>query len=75
MIRVDQRARHRGRRRRRARLRRYTYDRPVRYHLDCCTLREHAAELHANRLVLVHMGPSMLAVSATSIIKPPPTDS
>jgi ribonuclease BN (tRNA processing enzyme) len=39
----------------------YTYDRDVRYHLAYRTLREHAHELAAGRLVLTHMGPSMLA--------------
>lgn len=38
----------------------YTYDRPLRYHLDYSTLREHAEELDCNRLILTHMGPSML---------------
>lgn len=39
----------------------YTWDRQVRYHLDYRTLREHAGELAAGRLVLTHMGPQMLA--------------
>jgi ribonuclease BN (tRNA processing enzyme) len=39
----------------------YTYDRPIRYHLDYRTLRAHASELHADRIVLTHMSPSMLA--------------
>ncbi|WP_232660986.1 MBL fold metallo-hydrolase [Pseudonocardia sp. TRM90224] len=39
----------------------YTFDRPVRYHLDYTTLREHADDLRAGQLVLTHMGPSMLA--------------
>jgi ribonuclease BN (tRNA processing enzyme) len=38
----------------------YTYDRPVRYHLDYATLRQHADRLDTGRLVLTHMGPSML---------------
>ena len=38
----------------------YTYDKPVRYHLDYCTLREHVHELATNRLILTHMGSSML---------------
>lgn len=38
----------------------YTYDKAVRYHLDYATLREHAAELDAGRLVLTHMSSSML---------------
>ena len=33
----------------------------MRYHLDYRTLREHAGELAAGRLVLTHMGPQMLA--------------
>jgi ribonuclease BN (tRNA processing enzyme) len=41
----------------------YTWDRPVRYHLDYRTVREHAGELAAGRLVLTHMGPTMLARS------------
>ncbi len=39
----------------------YTFDRPVRYHLDYRTLCQHVDELDTNRLVLTHMGPSMLA--------------
>jgi ribonuclease BN (tRNA processing enzyme) len=39
----------------------YTYDKPVRYHLDYRTLQEHTAELATGRLILTHMGPSMLA--------------
>ena len=39
----------------------YTWDQPVRYHLDYRTLCEHACELAAGRLVLTHMGPKMLA--------------
>jgi ribonuclease BN (tRNA processing enzyme) len=39
----------------------YTWDQQVRYHLDYRTLREHAGELAAGRLVLTHMGPKMLA--------------
>jgi ribonuclease BN (tRNA processing enzyme) len=38
----------------------YTWDQPVRYHLDYRTLREHEGELAAHRLVLTHMGPKML---------------
>jgi len=38
----------------------YTYDRPVRYHLDYLTLRAHLADLAAKRIVLTHMSPSML---------------
>ncbi|MEW9550483.1 MBL fold metallo-hydrolase [Nonomuraea sp. NPDC050783] len=39
----------------------YTYDRPIRYHLDYRTLREHAAELDAGRIVLTHMSGAMLS--------------
>ncbi|MCK2215774.1 MBL fold metallo-hydrolase [Actinomadura sp. ATCC 31491] len=39
----------------------YTYDRPIRYHLDYRTLRAHAAELDAERIVLTHMSGAMLA--------------
>lgn len=38
----------------------YTWDKPVRYHLDYATVRAHADELDTSRLVLTHMGPSML---------------
>ncbi len=38
----------------------YTFDRPVRYHLDYATLRAHLAELQARRIVLTHMSASML---------------
>lgn len=38
----------------------YTYDKPVRYHLDYRTICEHAAELPAKRTVLTHMSPHML---------------
>ena len=36
----------------------YTFDRPVRYHLDYQTLREHLGELCADRIVLTHMSGS-----------------
>jgi ribonuclease BN (tRNA processing enzyme) len=39
----------------------YTWDQPVRYHLDYRTLCENAGGLAAGRLVLTHMGPRMLA--------------
>jgi ribonuclease BN (tRNA processing enzyme) len=39
----------------------YTFDRPVRYHLDYQTLREHLGELRAQRIVLTHMSADMLA--------------
>jgi ribonuclease BN (tRNA processing enzyme) len=38
----------------------YTYDRPVRYHLDYQTLRAHWDELDAERVVLTHMSAHML---------------
>lgn len=38
----------------------YTWDKAVRYHLDYATVRTHADELDTGRLVLTHMGPSML---------------
>jgi len=38
----------------------YTFDRPVRYHLDYQTLREHLSELQAGRVVLTHMSAAML---------------
>ncbi|HET9967356.1 MAG TPA: MBL fold metallo-hydrolase [Streptosporangiaceae bacterium] len=39
----------------------YTFDRPVRYHLDYQTLRAHLGELGARRIVLTHMSADMLA--------------
>ena len=39
----------------------YTFDRPVRYHLDYQTLRAHLGELGARRVVLTHMSAAMLA--------------
>ncbi len=38
----------------------YTFDRPVRYHLDYQTLRAHLGELGARRVVLTHMSADML---------------
>jgi len=38
----------------------YTYEKLVRYHLSYRTLCEHAGELTTDRLILTHMGPSML---------------
>jgi ribonuclease BN (tRNA processing enzyme) len=38
----------------------YTFDRPIRYHLDYATLRQHRDELSCRRLVLTHMGRDML---------------
>ena len=39
----------------------YTFDRPIRYHLDYQTLRTHLGELHAERIVLTHMSAAMLS--------------
>jgi ribonuclease BN (tRNA processing enzyme) len=39
----------------------YTFDRPVRYHLDYRTLRANLGELGADRTVLTHMSAAMLA--------------
>lgn len=39
----------------------YTFDRPVRYHLDYQTLRGHLPEIRAQRIVLTHMSAAMLA--------------
>ena len=39
----------------------YTFDRPVRYHLDYQTLRGHLGELQAERIVLTHMSAHMLS--------------
>ena len=39
----------------------YTFDRPVRYHLDYQTLRAHLGELAAERVVLTHMSAAMLS--------------
>jgi len=39
----------------------YTFDRPVRYHLDYQTLRAHLDEIRARRIVLTHMSGAMLA--------------
>jgi ribonuclease BN (tRNA processing enzyme) len=38
----------------------YTFDQPIRYHLDYQTLRAHLGELAAKRVVLTHMSPAML---------------
>ena len=38
----------------------YTFDRPVRYHLDYQTLRAHLGEIGARRIVLTHMSGAML---------------
>jgi ribonuclease BN (tRNA processing enzyme) len=39
----------------------YTFDRPLRFHLDYATVRAAAPGFRARRVVLTHMGPSMLA--------------
>ena len=39
----------------------YTFDRPIRYHLDYQTLRAHLAEIQAERVVLTHMPAAMLS--------------
>ena len=39
----------------------YTFDRPIRYHLDYQTLRAHLGEIGAQRIVLTHMSPGMLS--------------
>ncbi len=39
----------------------YTFERPIRYHLDYRTLRHHRHELLADRIVLTHMSSAMLA--------------
>jgi ribonuclease BN (tRNA processing enzyme) len=38
----------------------YTFDRKLRFHLDYATVRAQTARLCARRIVLTHMGPSML---------------
>jgi ribonuclease BN (tRNA processing enzyme) len=38
----------------------YTFDRPVRYHLDYQTLHDHLDEIRADRVVLTHMSADML---------------
>jgi ribonuclease BN (tRNA processing enzyme) len=38
----------------------YTFDRPIRYHLDYATLRAHLDEIQASRVVLTHMSGDML---------------
>jgi ribonuclease BN (tRNA processing enzyme) len=39
----------------------YTFERPIRYHLDYATLATHRARLDCRRLVLTHMSDDMLA--------------
>jgi hypothetical protein len=38
----------------------YTYDKPVRYHPDLADLRARAHQLTTSRLILTHLGPTML---------------
>lgn len=38
----------------------YSYDKPIRHHLDYCTLRPHLDEIGARRTVLTHMSTAML---------------
>lgn len=39
----------------------YTWERPVRFHLDYRSLHHHRDELGAERVILTHMSPDMLA--------------
>lgn len=39
----------------------YTFDRPIRYHLDYQTLRAHLTEIQAARIMLTHMSRDMLS--------------
>jgi ribonuclease BN (tRNA processing enzyme) len=39
----------------------YTFDKPVRYHLDYATFRRHANHFAAERIFLTHMSPAMLS--------------
>ena len=38
----------------------YTYEKPVRYHLDLADLRAHSDRLATRRLILTHLGPTVL---------------
>ena len=51
----------------------YTFDRPVRYHLDYQTLRARREEIRARRVVLTHMSASMLSRLADADCPPPTT--
>jgi len=42
----------------------YTFDKPLKYHLDYRTLMAHREALGAKRVVLTHLGPEMLARAA-----------
>jgi ribonuclease BN (tRNA processing enzyme) len=44
----------------------YTFDRPVRYHLDYQTLRVHLGQIRARRMLLTHMSGAMLSRLADS---------
>jgi ribonuclease BN (tRNA processing enzyme) len=39
----------------------YTFDRPIRYHLDYQTLRSHLGQISAEQVVLTHMSAGMLS--------------
>jgi len=39
----------------------YTFEKPIKYHLDHASLRAHAARLECGRIILTHMGPDMLS--------------
>lgn len=39
----------------------YTFDKPVRYHLDYATFRQNAHQLAAEKIILTHMSPAMLS--------------
>ena len=39
----------------------YTFERPVRYHIDHATLARHLNRIGARRVILTHLGPEMLA--------------
>jgi ribonuclease BN (tRNA processing enzyme) len=39
----------------------YTFERPIRYHLDHATLIRHLGGIQARRVILTHLGPEMLA--------------
>jgi ribonuclease BN (tRNA processing enzyme) len=39
----------------------YTFEKPIRYHLDLKTLLSHRDELGAKRLVLTHLGDDMIS--------------
>jgi hypothetical protein len=45
----------------------YTWDRPVRSHLDYGILRQHVADLDTSRLILTHLGPGPLACADDAV--------